>query len=140
MVRWTIDELDELGVTVALDDFGTGHASVQGLLEIRPSILKIDRNFIMPVVDDTEARHLTESIIGIGKSLGMRVVAEGVETKAHAQLLRDMGCDFLQGYHFGRPMNADDLCARLVETGGVFWSSADWAEDQPAAMRLGKTA
>ncbi|MEM9578087.1 MAG: EAL domain-containing protein [Pseudomonadota bacterium] len=121
VVRWTIDELDELGVTIALDDFGTGHASVSALLEIRPDILKIDRHFIQPITADTNATPLVESIINIGKGLNMRVVAEGVETEEHAQLLRDMGCDFLQGYYFGRPMSVMDLRDRLVETAGQFW-------------------
>ena len=126
VVRWTIDELDELGVTIALDDFGTGHASVQGLLQIRPSILKIDRNFILPVVADESAKLLAESIIGIGKSLDMRVVAEGVESVEHARLLSNMGCDYLQGYYFGRPMSEDDMRDRLIETGGKFWFREMW--------------
>ena len=124
VVRWNIDELDELGVTIALDDFGTGHASVQGLLQIRPSILKIDRHFIQLVVTDTEVKPLVASIIGIGKSLGMRVVAEGVESEEHARIVKDMGCDYLQGFFFGKPMSEEDLCCRLVETGGNFWSDA----------------
>jgi len=86
VVRWTIDELNELGITIALDDFGTGHASVRGLLEIRPAILKIDRHFILPIVEDASVRLLVSSIIGIGKSLGMFVVAEGVETEEHARI------------------------------------------------------
>ncbi|WP_299867211.1 EAL domain-containing protein [uncultured Roseobacter sp.] len=122
VVRWTIDELDELGVTIALDDFGTGHASVQGLLQIRPAILKIDRHFIQPVVEDAGARSLTASIIGIGKSLGMRVVAEGVESDEHAHIVSEMGCDYLQGFYFGKPMSKTDLHDRLLETGGQFWS------------------
>lgn len=127
VVRWTIDELDELGVTVALDDFGTGHASVSGLLEIRPAILKIDRHFIQPVAAEESARSLVASIIGIGKALGMRVVAEGVESEEHARLVSEMGCDYLQGYYFGKPMSENDLRKRLVETGGTFWSPV-WEE------------
>ena len=121
VVRWTIDELDELGVTIALDDFGTGHASVRGLLEIRPSVLKIDRHFIQLVVDDESARPLVASIIGIGKSLGMRVVAEGVETEEHATIVGDMGSDYLQGFYFGKPMSEDDLRRKLLANGGQFW-------------------
>ncbi|WP_299604770.1 EAL domain-containing protein [uncultured Tateyamaria sp.] len=124
VVRWTIDELDELGVTIALDDFGTGHASVRGLLEIRPSILKIDRQFIQPVVEEASTRPLVASIVGIGKSLGMRIVAEGVETEEHARIVSDMGCDYLQGFHFGKPMSLEDLRNRLFENGGLFWPDA----------------
>jgi diguanylate cyclase (GGDEF)-like protein/PAS domain S-box-containing protein len=120
-VRWTLDELDELGVTIAIDDFGTGHASVQGLLKVRPAILKIDRQFIEPIVEDGTSRALVASIIGIGKSLGMSIVAEGVETEDHARFVSDMGCDYLQGFHFGKPMSATDLHDRLMETLGEFW-------------------
>ena len=122
VVHWTLNELDELGVTIAIDDFGTGHASVQGLLKIRPSVLKIDRQFIQPVVEDETSRALVASIIGIGKSLGMSIVAEGVESEEHARFVTDMGCDYLQGFHFGKPMCADDLQRTLSETQGVFWS------------------
>lgn len=123
-VRWTLDELVELGVTIAVDDFGTGHASVQGLLKIRPSVLKIDRQFIQPIVEESTAKALVESIIGIGKSLNMSIVAEGVETEEHAYFVRDMGCDYLQGFHFGKPMSADDLLNKLRETNGQFWLPA----------------
>ena len=121
-VRWMLDELVELGVTIAVDDFGTGHASVQGLLKIRPSVLKIDRQFIQPIVEDNTARDLVASIIGIGKSLNMSIVAEGVETEEHAYFVREMGCDYLQGFYFGKPMSAADLLSRLQETQGRFWS------------------
>lgn len=122
VVHWTLGELKELGVTIALDDFGTGHASVQGLLKIRPTVLKIDRQFIQPIVDDETSRSLVASIIGIGKSLGMEIVAEGVETEAHARFARDMGCDVLQGFHFGKPMSASDLKDSLTRTAGRFWA------------------
>ncbi|MEM6480641.1 MAG: EAL domain-containing protein [Pseudomonadota bacterium] len=124
MIRWTIDELNEIGVKIALDDFGTGHASVSGLLEIRPSILKIDRSFIQPIVDDRSKYPLVASIVGIGKSLGMSIVAEGVETEDHARVVSELGCDYLQGYFFGRPMSAEDLKDLLTETGGMLWPKA----------------
>ena len=123
VVHWTLSELKDLGVTIALDDFGTGHASVQGLLKISPSVLKIDRQFIQPIVENETSRALVKSIIGIGKSLGMDIVAEGVETEEHAHFASHMGCDYLQGFHFGKPMSAKDLRDRLIETNGVFWSS-----------------
>ena len=123
-VRWTLDELADLGVTVAVDDFGTGHASVQGLLKITPKILKIDREFIRPVVDDITSRELLAAIVGIGKSLGMKIVAEGVETTAHAQVARELGCDYLQGYFFGKPMSAFELLDRLMKTNGKLWHHA----------------
>ncbi len=138
VVRWTIDELDELGVTIALDDFGTGHASVSGLLEIRPSILKIDRHFIQPIVSDPSTRSLAASIVGIGKSLGMLVVAEGVETEEHAQIVCEMGCDYLQGFYFGRPMSEENLRDRLIENGGNFWPRDGSDLDDDIRCRAGK--
>lgn len=120
-VNWALSEFRDLGIAVAVDDFGTGHASVQGLLKIRPSVLKIDRHFIMPIVEDEAARSLLASLVSIGKSLGMTIVAEGVESEAHARIARDFGCDHLQGFYFGRPMGAADLRKRLKTTGGKFW-------------------
>ncbi|MEO0977214.1 MAG: EAL domain-containing protein [Pseudomonadota bacterium] len=120
-VQATLAELREMGVTIALDDFGTGHASVQGLLQIRPALLKVDRQFIQPMVQDETVRALVASIIGIGKSLGIGIVAEGIETETHARFASAMGCDYLQGFYFGKPMSADDLRKKLKETQGIFW-------------------
>ncbi|MEL7526062.1 MAG: EAL domain-containing protein, partial [Pseudomonadota bacterium] len=120
-VQATLAELREMGVTIALDDFGTGHASVQGLLQIRPALLKVDRQFIQPMVQDQTVRALVASIIGIGKSLGIGIVAEGIETETHARFASAMGCDYLQGFYFGKPMSADDLRKKLKETQGIFW-------------------
>ncbi|SMY10099.1 Cyclic di-GMP phosphodiesterase Gmr [Flavimaricola marinus] len=138
VVRWTIDELEELGVTIALDDFGTGHASVRGLLEIKPAVLKIDRHFIQPLVGDPTTRPLVKSIIGIGKGLNMSVVAEGVESEEHAWLLSEMGCDYLQGFYFGKPMSEHDLQDRLIETGGVFWHRRPKSSDRNALHGIGR--
>lgn len=120
-VHWALSEFDDLNVAVAVDDFGTGHASVQGLLKIKPSVLKIDRQFILPIVDNEASRALLSSLVGIGQSLGMSIVAEGVETEAHARLATDLGCDYLQGYLFGRPMSAADLHNQLEVNRGKFW-------------------
>ena len=127
VMRWTVDELEELGVTIAIDDFGTGHASVQGLLKIRPAILKIDRQFIQPIVEDRSSQALVSSIIGIGKCLDMRIVAEGVETEEHARRVAAMGCDYLQGFHFGEPKSAKSLAKKILENRGLYWS-----QNQPA--------
>lgn len=118
---WTLEELREFGVEIAVDDFGTGHASVQGLLQIKPDVLKIDRQFVQPAADSERARALVESLIGIGKSLGLKVVAEGVENEAQAQLARDLGCDILQGFYFGKPMAEPDLFKVLNDTNGCLW-------------------
>ncbi len=122
VVHEKLNELSEMGVTIAIDDFGTGHASIQGLIQIKPSILKIDRQFITPISSSHVSRTLVSSIVAIGKSLDMKIVAEGVETEKDAQLAADIGCDYLQGFHFGKPVSAEHLRAVLIKTNGRFWS------------------
>jgi diguanylate cyclase (GGDEF)-like protein len=113
IVLWNIDQIKELGIDVEIDDFGTGYASIVSLLKLKPKRLKIDRQLVMPVVESAAQRHLVTSIIEIGKSLGIEVVGEGVETMDHARILRDLGCDILQGFAFARAMSAPDLTTFL---------------------------
>lgn len=112
-VAWNIDGLRDLGISVDVDDFGTGHTSIVSLLKLSPRRFKIDRQLIDPVVRAPEQRRLVSSIVDIGKSLGIDVVAEGVETMEQARILRELGCDFLQGYAFARPMPADQIAGWL---------------------------
>ncbi|WP_127751764.1 MULTISPECIES: EAL domain-containing protein [unclassified Devosia] len=109
VVAWNIDQLKELGIDVEIDDFGTGYASIVSLQRLRPRRLKIDRQLVRPITVDPAQRQLLASIVDIGKSMGIQVVAEGVETLEQASLLRDLGCDILQGYAFARPMSRDNL-------------------------------
>ena len=104
-----IERLRELGIEIEIDDFGTGFASIVSLIQIRPDRLKIDRQLVMPIVNCESQRRLVSSIIEIGQSLGIKVIAEGVETMEHAAILRDLGCDTLQGYALARPMSSDQL-------------------------------
>jgi diguanylate cyclase (GGDEF)-like protein len=106
LVTWNIEHIKDLGIDIEIDDFGTGHASIVSLLKLRPRRLKIDRQLITPITGSVAQRQLVASIIEIGKSLGIEVVAEGVETMEHARILKELGCDILQGYFFGRPMEA----------------------------------
>ena len=114
MVAWNIDQIKDLGIDVEIDDFGTGYASIVSLQKLRPARLKIDRQLVDPIIKDAAQRQLLSSIVDIGKSMGIEVVAEGVETMEHAAILRDLGCDILQGYAFARPMNRTDLEAFLL--------------------------
>ncbi len=114
LITWNVDRIKEFGIDVEIDDFGTGYASIVSLLKLKPRRLKIDRQLIMPVVRSPSQRQLVGSIIDIGHSLGVEVLAEGVETMEHAHILRDLGCDALQGYAFARPMSAADLAAFAV--------------------------
>ena len=109
MVGRNIEQIKALGIDIEIDDFGTGHASIVSLLKLNPLRLKIDKQFVIPMIDSPEHRRLVASIIEIGKSLGIQVVAEGVESMEHARLLRDLGCDMLQGFAFGLPMPARSL-------------------------------
>ena len=104
-----IERLKGLGIDIELDDFGTGYASIISLIHLRPSRLKIDRRLITPIVDSDSQRRLVASIIDIGQSLGVKVIAEGVESMEHARILRDLGCDALQGYAFAMPMPSEEL-------------------------------
>ena len=100
--------LRKLGVDLEIDDFGTGHASIVSLLRLNPRTLKIDRELVQKVADSRSRRSLVGSIIDIGRSLGIRVVAEGVETAGHVRVLRALGCDVLQGFGLAMPMAFDD--------------------------------
>ncbi|MCP8885427.1 EAL domain-containing protein [Devosia sp. XJ19-1] len=110
-VAWNIDAIKEMGIGIDVDDFGTGHTSFVSLLRLMPRRFKIDRQLVSPVASSDAQRQLVGSIVDIGRTLGIKVVAEGVETVEQASVLREIGCDFLQGYAFGKPMPA----AKLVE-------------------------
>ena len=115
LVSWNLDQIRDLGIAIDIDDFGTGHASIVSLLKLNPRRLKIDRQFLSDIVTSEAQRRLVRSLIDIGKSLGIKVVAEGVETMDQAHILRELGCDVVQGYAFARPMPADAL-GRLLRT------------------------
>jgi diguanylate cyclase (GGDEF)-like protein len=108
-----VEQIKALGVDIEIDDFGSGYASIVSLTKIKPRRLKIDRQLITPIVRSAAQRRLVRSIVEIGRSLGIEVVAEGVETMEHAALLRDLGCTILQGYAFAKPMAAEELEAQL---------------------------
>jgi diguanylate cyclase (GGDEF)-like protein/PAS domain S-box-containing protein len=101
--------IKRLGVTLAIDDFGTGYSSLNYLNRFPIDRLKIDRSFVRDMLDDPTNLAITRAIIGLGHTLGLKVVAEGVETEREAQTLRTSGCDELQGYLTARPMPAADL-------------------------------
>ena len=98
--------LDALGVRASLDDFGTGYSSLVYLKHLPVHELKIDQSFVRDLVRDTRDQAIVSSTIGLGHSLGMRIVAEGVEDQATLECLRALGADFVQGYHLARPQAA----------------------------------
>jgi diguanylate cyclase len=114
-VLGNIAALEQMKIDVEVDDFGSGHASIIGLLKIRPKRLKIDRRLVAPITTSREQRLLIRSIVEIGKILGIGVIAEGVETPEHAKLLRRLGCDTLQGHTIAFPASAETIEALLFD-------------------------
>jgi EAL domain-containing protein (putative c-di-GMP-specific phosphodiesterase class I) len=107
-------ELNAFGVRLALDDFGTGYSSLSYLRRFPGDYVKIDRSFISGIRDGEVEAAIVGSIIGLAGALGLAAVGEGVESAADASQLADLGCHFGQGWHFGRPVGADDLAASLL--------------------------
>lgn len=100
----------KLGVTFSLDDFGTGYSSLSYLKLLPTETIKIDQSFIRNMLLDKDDLALTEVIIGIARTFGRKVVAEGVETEEHCVKLKQLGCDIAQGYGISKPMRADQVC------------------------------
>ncbi|WP_235882819.1 bifunctional diguanylate cyclase/phosphodiesterase [Rhizobium rhizophilum] len=109
-----IEKIKSLGIDIEIDDFGTGHTSIVSLLKLKPKRLKIDRQLVLPVTVQPQERSLVRNIVEIARSLGIETVAEGVETHEHAGILRQLGCDYLQGYAFAKPLSFDDF-TRFVD-------------------------
>ena len=105
----TLKSIKDLGVGVSLDDFGTGYSSLSYLTTFQVDAIKIDRSFVMGCTDNEKNRVIIKAIIAMGHSLGMKIVAEGVETLEHFQFLKQCGCDECQGFYFSRPIPADDF-------------------------------
>ena len=97
------------GYEISLDDFGTGYSSLSLIRSLSIDELKIDKSFVDDILVNEDDRALIQSIIGIGKNLGIPVLAEGTENAEQVELLKQYGCDRFQGYHFARPMSITDL-------------------------------
>ena len=108
--------LDKLGVSIAMDDFGTGYSSLSYLRKYPFDVLKIDRSFVNDINIDPADRELTNAAIAMAHGLNLKVVAEGIETQEQLVSLEEMGCDYGQGYLFGKPMPKDDLTAMLLSS------------------------
>jgi EAL domain-containing protein (putative c-di-GMP-specific phosphodiesterase class I) len=109
----TLTQLKGLGLRIAIDDFGTGYSSLSSLRQFPFDILKIDKSFIDRVAESTPEQKLARTIIDLGKTLNVQVIAEGIESPEQLSALRSLGCDLGQGFYFARPMSTDDVTAFL---------------------------
>jgi EAL domain-containing protein (putative c-di-GMP-specific phosphodiesterase class I) len=106
-------KIKNLGVRLAIDDFGTGYSSLARIKHFPIDTLKVDRSFIRSIPKDTEYRAITEAIIAMGKTLGLNVVAEGVETVEQMNFLREHSCDEMQGFYFSKPIMPEQFANLL---------------------------
>lgn len=107
------NELKALGCKIALDDFGTGYSSLLHLQSLPFDELKVDRSFVGSMSQRRESRKIVAAVVGLGQSLGLTTVAEGIETREQAEMLLWLGCELGQGWFFGRPIPAEDLPATV---------------------------
>ena len=112
-------ELKALGVSLAIDDFGVGYSSLGYLRRFDVDVLKLDRSFIQGITTSAREFAFVTSIVQLSKLLGVRTVAEGVESASQARKLREIGCDMAQGYFFARPLNVGDVRMFITERDGA---------------------
>lgn len=120
----------DMGVRIAIEDFGTGYSSLSYLQRFAVDTLKIDKSFIDTVGDGGQAAALVEGIIGIAHTLGLDVVAEGIEYDSQRERLRELGCDLGQGYLFAKPLPGSEMVA--------FLNASRERSDAPVALQPGR--
>ena len=115
-INYTVQQMNalrDMGILLAMDDFGTGYSSLSYIQLLPLTLLKLDRSFIIEIVTDTVAQEIVSAVIKIAKSMDIETIAEGVEYEDQAEVLRKMGCDYIQGYLYGKPMPALEFQKRL---------------------------
>ena len=111
-----LQKLDAIGIGISIDDFGTGYSSLSYLKNLPAREIKIDKSFVMNMLDDPRDKSIVKAAIDLAHNLGLNVVAEGIEAQGMQDLLTEMGCDYGQGYHIARPMPDDALMQWLSES------------------------
>lgn len=109
IARQILNSLQEMGVSIAVDDFGTGYSSLGQLKSYPINVLKIDQSFIKNLTDDTSSSAIVCAVIAMSHEMGLKVVAEGVESAEQDQFLKEQGCDRVQGFLYGKPVDADEI-------------------------------
>ena len=104
-----MNEMRSLGVQIAMDDFGTGYSSLSYIQQLPFTMLKLDRSFVLHMEDDIVVQEIVSSVVRIARAKSIRTIAEGVETPEQARQLRLSGCNYAQGYLYGKPMPAQEL-------------------------------
>jgi EAL domain-containing protein (putative c-di-GMP-specific phosphodiesterase class I) len=104
-----LNQLSDMGISLSIDDFGTGQASLTYLRKLPVEKLKIDQSFVRDMVSNQDDRTIVEATINLAHTLGVEVVAEGVESIETHDLLEQMGCDYVQGYYISKPMDAENI-------------------------------
>jgi EAL domain-containing protein (putative c-di-GMP-specific phosphodiesterase class I) len=112
----SLSKLNAMGIRISVDDFGTGYSSLSYLKRFPIDMLKIDQSFVRDITVDADDAAITTAIIAMAHSLGIQVIAEGVETEAQLQFLRMRGSEIVQGYYFGRPVTAGQFARNLQPT------------------------
>ena len=123
------------GIRIAIDDVGTGHGGLSYLLKLGVDILKIDKLFIDHIAEDPRRTAFAQAIIRMGKTLGLGLIAEGVETAAQAERLQSLGCRLAQGFYFSRPVPADEILRMLRTSHAIRIAGGRWPDAEPAERR-----
>ena len=121
IMNGVIEALHKVGIKVLMDDFGTGYSSMMMLKNVDIDVLKLDKSFVDDIGDERSEK-IISNIIYLAHSLQIEVTAEGVETKAQFEFLRDVGCDYIQGYYFGKPQPAEAFADLLQKE---TWNGSD---------------
>lgn len=112
----TIKQLRALGITISLDDFGTGYSSLNYLKKFPVDVLKIDRAFVRDIVPEKSGIAMISAMISLAHALNLQVVAEGVEEEAELNVLREHGCEYVQGYYFSKPLSVGEFTNLIVNS------------------------